>query len=374
MIGRGNCPLGPLQRRLGDSVPLFELVLPPRAAKATVPMLAGISVAGLALLAFRPASETARDRRHRRVQDRRFATPSRRSTFGWCEYQTVSGIEFRRATPGDADAVAASTRAPASGTPTRPSFLPPSSEFLTLEAPASRFGAGSSPGQGLTLLVAVVDGSPIGHVTVSGHELVHLFVTPAHQGTGLGRRLLTTGEAMITANGYGHLELHARVENVSAIAFYQRAGWTVTDRLIRTVEHGISYDEHILRKQTQNRSASGRQPERRLNETAIHPPGSAGSGAHDAELVALGILQNQEAEVGLIVEHLSAEPDQPVDFTSTLYAPKVEVNAILAVLRLGTRWNQSRGPLPSLGSTSTVGSSSTSATPIDLKRSSSSSS
>lgn len=60
VAGRGNCPLGPLQRRLGDPVPLFELVLPPRAAKVAVPVLATISVAGLALLAVRPGSETGR--------------------------------------------------------------------------------------------------------------------------------------------------------------------------------------------------------------------------------------------------------------------------------------------------------------------------
>lgn len=29
--------------------------------------------------------------------------------------------------------------------------------------------------------VAVVDGAPIGHVTVSGHHLVHLFVEPNHR-------------------------------------------------------------------------------------------------------------------------------------------------------------------------------------------------
>ena len=56
LVGRGNCPLGPLQRRLGDSTPLFELVLPPKAAKAAVPMLTAISVTGLVLLALRPAS------------------------------------------------------------------------------------------------------------------------------------------------------------------------------------------------------------------------------------------------------------------------------------------------------------------------------
>ena len=49
VIGRGNCPLGPLQRRLGDPVPLFELVLPPRAARAAVPILAAVSCGGLAL-------------------------------------------------------------------------------------------------------------------------------------------------------------------------------------------------------------------------------------------------------------------------------------------------------------------------------------
>ena len=44
VIGRGDCPLGPLQQRVGDPVPLFELVLPPRAAKAAVPALFAVSV------------------------------------------------------------------------------------------------------------------------------------------------------------------------------------------------------------------------------------------------------------------------------------------------------------------------------------------
>ncbi len=94
--------------------------------------------------------------------------------------------------------------------------------------------------------VAVVDGAPIGHFTVCGHQLVHLFVEPEHQGIGLGRRLLAQGEAMIAAGGHTDFELHARVENSAAVAFYEAAGWTVTDRLVRTVEHGISYDEHVL--------------------------------------------------------------------------------------------------------------------------------
>lgn len=54
VIGRGNCPMGPAQRRLGDPVPMFELFLPPGAAKAAVPVLAAITLAGFAGLALGP--------------------------------------------------------------------------------------------------------------------------------------------------------------------------------------------------------------------------------------------------------------------------------------------------------------------------------
>ena len=47
VFGRGDCPFGPAQRRLGDPVPMFELILPPRAAKAAIPVLAAVSVGGI---------------------------------------------------------------------------------------------------------------------------------------------------------------------------------------------------------------------------------------------------------------------------------------------------------------------------------------
>ncbi|MCW2721304.1 MAG: hypothetical protein JWR81_5126 [Pseudonocardia sp.] len=53
MVGNGDCPLGPLQKRLGDPVPLFELVLPPRAARAAVPVLTGVAGLGLAVVLVR---------------------------------------------------------------------------------------------------------------------------------------------------------------------------------------------------------------------------------------------------------------------------------------------------------------------------------
>ncbi|MGC4106264.1 MAG: hypothetical protein QM753_07890 [Thermomicrobiales bacterium] len=49
VVGRGNCPLGPFQRRIGDPVPLFELVLPKRAAKAAVPVLTTVAALGVLL-------------------------------------------------------------------------------------------------------------------------------------------------------------------------------------------------------------------------------------------------------------------------------------------------------------------------------------
>ncbi len=54
VIGRGDCPFGPLQAKLGDPVPLFELVLPKRAAKAAIPVLLVIAVSGLAGVLLRP--------------------------------------------------------------------------------------------------------------------------------------------------------------------------------------------------------------------------------------------------------------------------------------------------------------------------------
>jgi hypothetical protein len=50
---RGDCPLGPLQARLGDPVPLFELVLSPRAARLAVPVLGAATAAALAVIAVR---------------------------------------------------------------------------------------------------------------------------------------------------------------------------------------------------------------------------------------------------------------------------------------------------------------------------------
>jgi hypothetical protein len=53
VLGRGNCPMGRVQQGWGDPVPFFELLLPPRAAKAAVPSLAVVAVAAIAALVLR---------------------------------------------------------------------------------------------------------------------------------------------------------------------------------------------------------------------------------------------------------------------------------------------------------------------------------
>ena len=59
VVGRGDCPLGPFQARLGDPIPMFELVLPPGAAKAAVPILTVVSLAGFAAVLLRPPRRTS---------------------------------------------------------------------------------------------------------------------------------------------------------------------------------------------------------------------------------------------------------------------------------------------------------------------------
>jgi hypothetical protein len=57
VANHGDCPLGGLQERLGDPIPLFELVLSPRAAKRAVPALGAVAAVGLALLPARGRAE-----------------------------------------------------------------------------------------------------------------------------------------------------------------------------------------------------------------------------------------------------------------------------------------------------------------------------
>jgi ribosomal protein S18 acetylase RimI-like enzyme len=105
-----------------------------------------------------------------------------------------------------------------------------------------------APESGFVTMVADESGTAVGHTTVSGQQLVHLFVDPDHWGQGLGRRLLGIGEGLLRNAGHRHIELNTMVGNERAIALYRSAGWTVTDRVVHADQDGVAYDEHVLVK------------------------------------------------------------------------------------------------------------------------------
>jgi hypothetical protein len=112
----------------------------------------------------------------------------------------MNAIETRTATPNYADAVADYHDLCFRDTYAS-QLLAGEFEVPDLEGTRQQLRDWFRPGSELVTQIAVLDGTPIGHFTVSGHT---------------------------------DYELHARVENVEAIAFYKKAGWTVTDRLIHT--------------------------------------------------------------------------------------------------------------------------------------------
>lgn len=101
--------------------------------------------------------------------------------------------------------------------------------------------------------IAEVGGAPVGHATVGGNEVVHLFVHPAHWGKGIGRRLLAGAEQRIASAGFDDAVLHTIVGNEPALALYRGAGWTVTDETTSFDGWGFAYDEHVLRKDLSTR-------------------------------------------------------------------------------------------------------------------------
>jgi GNAT superfamily N-acetyltransferase len=158
------------------------------------------------------------------------------------------GITIRPARPSDAEVVAAyhhrcwlEAFAPLVG-PGAVQQLDPSFRLPTFR---HWFGDGSDE---VTTLVADRDGVAVGHASVAGNEVVHLFVDPDHWGSGLGSRLLLEAEALITLAGHRHAELHTIVGNEPAIRLYRSHGWEVTDRILHQHVGPVSYDEHVLVK------------------------------------------------------------------------------------------------------------------------------
>ncbi len=53
IINNGDCPLAPLQWKLGDAIPFFNLFLPKKIAKLIIPFFTVMTFLGILLLLFR---------------------------------------------------------------------------------------------------------------------------------------------------------------------------------------------------------------------------------------------------------------------------------------------------------------------------------
>lgn len=104
------------------------------------------------------------------------------------------------------------------------------------------------PDSDLTTIVVERDGHPVGHTTVRGNELVHLFIDPQWFGNGFGSSLLAVGESLLAAAGHIQILLHTLVGNERAVALYTNRGWEMTDELTPGVYFGYDRDEHTLIK------------------------------------------------------------------------------------------------------------------------------
>lgn len=164
------------------------------------------------------------------------------------DMSSLPGVTFRPGRPHDAERLTAYHHrccVEAFG----PLLGPDLVESLDPQRRRPAFDAWLSPDTSdVSVVVAALGGVAVGHTVVAGREVVHLFVDPEHWGAGIGRQLLQVAEGLVAANGFDTAELHTIVGNEPAIRLYEAAGWTVTDRIVRTDDGEVAYDEHVLLK------------------------------------------------------------------------------------------------------------------------------
>ena len=88
------------------------------------------------------------------------------------------------------------------------------------------------------ILVAEVDGAPVGFVATEGGEdfVSDLWVSPANEGQGVGSALLEAVEDVVRNRGYPSVRLEVMTVNERALALYRRRGFEVTWQ-------GVQYDK-----------------------------------------------------------------------------------------------------------------------------------
>jgi len=75
--------------------------------------------------------------------------------------------------------------------------------------------------------VAFDDEILVGTLLTDAEWIDDLWVSKGYRGRGIGRQLLSRGEAEIAARGYQTLRLRVVKTNSSAVGFYERLGWKI---------------------------------------------------------------------------------------------------------------------------------------------------
>lgn len=157
--------------------------------------------------------------------------------------------------------------------------------------------AAQAAGRGL-VFVADLGGFPIAQLWVrfGTFRLPRLWafrVLPAHQGRGVGSRLLAFGEAELAERGFSACEIGAERSDLDALRFYRERGYSFAYEQIETFSYLTPWDEwcegradqHILQKslpvanEVIPRAARGRAVRRSLDAWPANAPAAARSRA-----------------------------------------------------------------------------------------------
>lgn len=156
-------------------------------------------------------------------------------------------IEIRRADRGDAGQVSAVI----------PAALRESNARDYSADDIERIASGFRPDEveGLIavrwVLVAVTDGVIVGTAALDGGSVRTVFVAPAAQSHGVGRRLMREVEALAADGGIKALTLRS---SITAEGFYRRLGYRAAGEEIRGTERVIVMTKEIASKAAQSTS------------------------------------------------------------------------------------------------------------------------
>jgi len=144
-----------------------------------------------------------------------------RSAIPEADYRHNGAVEMQVATTADADrCFGVQKRSAVTGY----AHIFPQQEYpfpddVVRQEWATRLGAGR------WVVMALIDGDPVGTISTHGNQIGSLFVVPEQWGSGVAAALLDAALANMAEQGTTCAELDVMAENMRARRFYERRGW-----------------------------------------------------------------------------------------------------------------------------------------------------